>query len=181
MKRAILAPAELGGAALSELKHWLAIQTTHEDEALVRLIRAALDICEAFTGVMPLAATCEEVIAATPDWQTLATRPVHAITGVEGILSDGARLVLPVDAYEVDISPDGSGLVRVNRPGAAGRMAVRFAAGLAPGWGSLPDGLRQGIIRLATHQYRERDDGGAAQPPAAVTALWRPWRRMRII
>lgn len=181
MKRAILAPAELGGAALSELKHWLAIQTTQEDEALVRLIRAALDMCEAFTGAMPLAATCEEIIPASRDWHGLTTRPVHAITGVEAIRTEGTRSALPVDAYDVDITADGCGVVRVSQPGAAGRIAVRFAAGLAPGWGSLPDGLRHGIIRLAAHQYRERDDGAAAQPPAAVAALWQPWRRMRII
>jgi uncharacterized phiE125 gp8 family phage protein len=68
----------------------------------------------------------------------------------------------------------------VNRGGAA-RIAVRFAAGLAPEWAGLPDGLRHGVVRLAADGYRRRDgDGPGAQPPAAVAALWRPWRRLSV-
>ena len=39
--------------------------------------------------------------------------------------------------------------------------------------------LRHGIVRLAAHQYRERDEG-AAVLPAAVIALWRPYRMVRL-
>ena len=54
-------------------------------------------------------------------------------------------------------------------------------AGLAADWAGLPDGLRHGVIRLAAHHYRERDAASAAaSPPAAVAALWRPWRAMRL-
>ena len=60
MKRAIVTPAEMAGAALDELKSWLAITTTRDDACLVTLLHAALDMCEAFTGLMPLAAICEE-------------------------------------------------------------------------------------------------------------------------
>ena len=49
---------------------------------------------------------------------------------------------------------------------------------VAPGWDALPEALRQGIFRLAAHQHRERENSGAApQPPAAVAALWQPWRQ----
>ena len=180
MKRAILAPAELGGAALDELKQWLAITTSHEDAVLTGLLAASLDLCEAFTGTMPLSATCEEVLPAKPGWQWLATRPVQAITGVEGIPAEGPRFALASDAYELDIDPDGTGQLRIARQGSAGRIAIRFVAGLAPGWGSLPDGLRHGIIRLAAEQFRERDAAPRETPPAAIAALWRPWRRLRL-
>ena len=71
--------------------------------------------------------------------------------------------------------------MRVSNPGAAGRIAVRFVAGLAPGWNGLPESLRHGVIRLAAHQHRMRESSTADPiPPAAVTALWRPWRRMRL-
>jgi uncharacterized phiE125 gp8 family phage protein len=71
--------------------------------------------------------------------------------------------------------------VRIARQGAAGRVAVRFVAGLAPDWAGLPDALRHGVVRLAAEAYRQRDDPGPApQPPSAVAALWRPWRRMRV-
>jgi uncharacterized phiE125 gp8 family phage protein len=71
--------------------------------------------------------------------------------------------------------------VKVLRAGTAARVAVRFTAGLAADWSGLPDGLRQGVLRLAAAQYREREtDGPPPGPPAAVAALWRPWRRMRL-
>lgn len=180
MRRAILAPAELGGAALGELKSWLAFTTSAEDALLTGLLGAAVEACEGFTGAMPLQQTCEEVHTASPGWQRLRTAPVQAITGVEGIPAEGPRFAMPSGAYELELEADGSGMVRVTRQGAAGRIAVRFVAGLAPGWGSLPEGLRHGIVRLAAHLYRERDAADPVQPPAAVTALWGPWRRMRL-
>ncbi|MGB7373359.1 head-tail connector protein [Pontixanthobacter sp.] len=180
MRRVILAPAELGGAALSELKQWLAIQTSQEDAMLIGLLRSAADLCEAFTGTMPLSATCEEIIPATRSWHPLSTRPVHAITGVEAIPAGRPRYALAVTAYEIDLAADGTGLVRVLAPSTDAAVAVRLVAGLAPGWGSLPDGIRRGIIRMAAQCYRQRDGGDAVSPPAAVSALWRPWRRTRL-
>lgn len=180
MKRAILAPAELGGAALDELKQWLAITTPHDDAVLTGLLAASLDLCEAFTGTMPLTATCEEILPAMPGWQCLSTRPVQAITGIDAIPAEGPRFMMAGDAYELEIDADGTGKVQIARQGAAGRIAVRFVAGLAPGWGSLPDALRHGVIRLAAEQFRERDSAPRDTPPAAVAALWRPWRRLRL-
>ena len=181
MKRAIITPAVLAGAALGELKDWLAITTPRDDAALTQLLRAALEMCEAFTGQMPLAATCEEVLPAAACWQALATRPVLAITGIEGIPAEGARFALAPADYAIELVADGSALVRVPRQGAAGRVAVRFTAGMAAGWADLPDGIRHGALRLAAHHYRQRDGSAAAPvPPAAVAALWRPWRLMRL-
>jgi len=63
-----------------------------------------------------------------------------------------------------------------------GRMAVRFTAGMAATWSGLPESLRQGILRLAAHHYSMRSNEAAeSAPPAAVAALWRPWRRLRLI
>lgn len=180
MQRTIVAPAELPPAALAELKQWLALRTDADDAALAAQLRVALEMCEGFTGALPLAALCEEVLPATGEWQALATRPVLAIAGVEAIPAEGARFALPPDAYEIDIAADGRGLVRVQRQGAAGRIAVRFTAGLTPAWELLPEGLRHGVVRLAAHHWRMRDSGADAGPPAAVAALWRPWRRVRL-
>ena len=181
MTRAIIVPPMPSPEALGELKQWLALTGSREDAALERLIGAALELCEGFTGQLPLEATCEEVLGATAAWQPLATRPVHAILAVEGIPAEGARFALAADAYAIDLDPDGGARIRVTSPGIAGRIAVGFVAGLAPNWNGLPDSLRHGVIRLAAHQHRARESNAAdAVPPAAVTALWRPWRRMRL-
>lgn len=181
MQRAIIAPAALAPAALDELKAWLGISSGAEDAALAALLRASLDMCEGFTGTMPLAGTFEEIVSAASDWQVLATRPVQAITLIQGIPAEGARFTLSADALAIELEPDGSARVRTLQPGAAGRIAVRFVAGLAADWAALPDALRHGVMRLAAAQYRMRDRGdGDPVPPAAVAALWRPFRRMRL-
>ena len=181
MKRAIITPSPLAPAALAELKQWLGISIAVDDVLLTALLRMALETCEDLTGIMPLQAVCEEVLPITGDWQLLNTRPVQAITQVDGLPAEGARFALPVGSYQIDLDADGQGRVRVTTPGAAGRITVRFAAGLAPDWASLPEALRHGVLRLAAHQHRQREgDGAGPLPPAAVAALWRPWRRVRL-
>ncbi len=182
MKRAIITPAVLPPAALAELKDWLGITTSADDAQLFALLQASLDLCEDFTGLMPVQQACEEVLPASADWQALGTRPVQAITALAGIPAEGARFALAVGAYEIELDADGAGLVRVTNQGSAGRVAVSFTAGIAADWASMPEALRHGVLRLAAHQYRGREDGAAslAMPPAAVAALWRPWRRLRL-
>lgn len=179
MKRAIVTPAVLPGSALAELKQWLGITTAHDDALLTNLLEAALDICEAFTRLMPVEAECEELLAARSGWLPLSTRPVQAITGVEAVANDGTRSAFSADSYGIELDADGTGRVRLLKRGNATRIAVRFTAGLAPDWAALPEPLRHGIVRLAAHQHREREGSGASPlPPAAIAALWRPWRLM---
>jgi uncharacterized phiE125 gp8 family phage protein len=181
MKRAILTPVEPTPAALADLKDWLGIAATRDDAQLADLLRAALETCEAFTGIVPLGVSCEEVLPVCAGWQQLAARPVQAITQVAMLDIAGARTPLAPNAYSLDLSADGVGSVRLNAPARRGRLVVTFTAGLAPDWDSLPEGLHHGIMRLAAYQYRERDgttDGPA--PPASVAALWRPWRLLRL-
>jgi uncharacterized phiE125 gp8 family phage protein len=181
MQRAIITPYSLAPAALAELKDWLGISVSADDAALTTLLRTSLDLCESFTGTMPLVQTCEEILPITSVWQELTTRPAQAITAVQGIPAEGARFTLPVSDYALDLTADGAGRVRVISQGAAGRIAVRFSAGLAADWTALPEALRHGVLRLAAHQYRNREgDGAGPLPPAAVAALWRPWRRLRV-
>lgn len=183
MNRVILTPAALPSSALAELKQWLGITLAGDDAPLTALLFATLDLCEGFTGQMPIEAECEEVLPACPGWQSLSTRPVQAITTVEGIGPDGVRFALDAESYEIELEADGTGRVRLPSfaPsfGGPARVAVRFTAGLAPDWDALPAALRHGVLRLAAHQHRQRESEDAA-PPTSVVALWRPWRRMRL-
>lgn len=181
MNRVILSPAALPSSALAEVKQWLGITTARDDAVLAELLAAALETCEAFTGQLPLEAACEEVLPAGPGWRCLSTRPVLSIDAVEGLWADGTRFALATGAYEIELEADGSGRVRLPFPGTETRVAVRFTAGLAPDWDTLPNSIRHGLIRLAAHQHRERESSGAGPlPPASVAALWRPWRRLRL-
>lgn len=111
-------------------------------------------------------------------WQRLGIGGVTAIESVEGLPADGAAFAMPVDAYGIDIDAHGEGWVRVGAPGAAGRVRITFGAGAAAGWGDLPPPLAQGAVLLIAHLFEHRETDAA--PPAAVSALWRPWRRVRL-
>ncbi|WP_068076090.1 head-tail connector protein [Novosphingobium lentum] len=186
MKRAIIAPPALSPAALDELKAWLGVTTTGDDAELIALLRTALELCEGFTGRMPLLSTCEDVLPGCAGWQALSVRPVQTIAGVAALAPDGTRSAVSAAGYELDLDAEGGGRVRLLVPISvatlSSRIVVTFTAGLAPTWDSLPDAIRHGVIRLAAHHHTNRDAGaGAAEPPATVAALWRPWRRVRVL
>lgn len=182
MERIIVQPPVTGAAALAELKHWLGISRPAEDAALVALLEASLAICEAFTGKAPLAQTVEEVIAPVSGWQELTSRPVRDVTGAALIAADGTRetLAIPGDTFELRITD--SAYVQLLRPLEGRGVALRLVVGIADDWEQVPAALRHGIIRLAAHHYRDRDRDTKASvaPPACVTALWRPWRSVRL-
>lgn len=187
MKRVIIAPAALPAAALVELKQWLGVNSTRDDALLASLLDAAIDLCESYTGIRPIDAECEEIAPVRPalwgdGWQSLSTRPVSGITGVDAIADDNGRTPLPIENYAIELDADGTGRFRILNAGTTRRVAVRYRAGLAPEWDDLPEPLKQGIVRLAAHHHRSRESGsGDVAPPAAVAALWQPWRRMRLL
>jgi uncharacterized phiE125 gp8 family phage protein len=166
---------------LAEVKAYLRIDGVEEEALLGGLIRTATALCEAFTGQTLLARPVMEMAPASESWRRLSRTPVRAITTVEGVpAAGGGGLALPGDAYAVDIDAAGDGWVRVSAPGTARRVLVRYEAGMATDWNGVPEPLRQGVVRLVAHLHAHRDAAGEAGPPAAVAALWRPYRRMRL-
>lgn len=178
MMRLIITPPELSGGALAALKEWLAITTAGEDALLLRLLASAHEVCERFTGLVPLACTLRETQPAAAAL-ALAARPVRGVTGVSLVDRAGAASALPAAGWAAAIGADGSALVSLAVPPAEGHVAVTFTAGIAGSWAEVPPALADGIVRLAAHAYRTRGDV-AAEPPAAVAALWRAWRKLRL-
>ena len=164
--------------AIAEAKAYARIEGNGEDELVARLVASAIELCEQFTGQALLARSFSQVLPASGCWTRLGVAPVRAITAVEGLSGTGDGTPLQVQDYAIDIDASGEGWVRVTRPGAE-RLRVSFEAGLAADWAAVPDALRHGVLRLAAHLFMER--GETTSPvPAAVNALWRPWRRMRL-
>lgn len=180
----MLKMAELGAADLIAARDQVKVQAriglANEDALVTQLARTAFSLCEAFCGQALILRDAQEVIAVRSGWQRLSAAPVTAITAVDGLPGEGAAFRLPVDRYAIDIDEDGIGRVRVIDAGIAGRLRVGYAAGLAAAWADLPAPLAQGIVCLAAHLYAHRSDAAEAAPPAAVAALWRPWRRLEI-
>ncbi len=172
-------PVAPGAAALAEAKAHLRIVGADEDALVLRLLASAAGLCEAFTGQVLIRRQFSELLPRNQIWQRLGRTPVAAITGVEEANVDGSAVAIGAADYAIDIDANGDGWVRVLRAG-SGRVRVRYEAGMAADWGGVPEALRQGALRLAAHLYTHRAAAGDEGPPAAVTALWRPWRRMRL-
>ncbi len=180
MQRTVIAPADLGGQALEELKRWLGISRPHEDTLLVDLLHASLGLCEAFIGQSPVEQTVEETAASVSDIYDLKSRPVTGFVSAASIASDASRTVLAVDAIEFTIDGVGSARLKLKQDTSSAAIAVSVRAGIAQDWASLPEALRQGMIRLAAFHYRDREQGQGTVPPASVAALWRPWRLVQL-
>ena len=168
-----------GAGALAEAKAFLRVEGPGEDTLIGKVVGSAVELCEQFTGEVLLQRIFRERLRADGSWTKLGRRPVRAILGVEGI-DGGSSVALLAGTYSTDIDADGAGWVRVIGPGTASQIRVTSSCGIAQDWGGIPEPLRQGIIRLAAHLYTHRSAAGDPGPPAAVTALWRPYRRLRL-
>lgn len=162
-----LGPADRA-RALGAVKARLRLVATDEDALIVAMTETALGLAERVVGQALIARPMAHALPAdTAGWQPLAARPVRSIDAV----TDPAGVALPVGDYAVDIDPDGSGWVRMS---SARPARVSFTAGLASDWDALPPALRDGAAMLAAHLFDDRT--GQAPIPAAVSALWRPFR-----
>jgi len=163
--------------SMAEAQAYARVETGEEEALLAGLVRTASALCESFTGQVLVARPFEEVLPPGGGWQRLGLTPVRAIEEVAVLAADGSAAVLGAGDFEIDIDSRGDGWVRVaNRDR---KVRVRGQAGLANEPNGVPEPLRQGILRLIAHLFAARD-GGGGEPPAAVTALWRPYRRMRL-
>ena len=175
-----LSPPPFAAEAVVAAKTYLRIEQGEDDGLIANLLTAAVRHVEGFTNLLILRRAGIDRLAVSGAWQRLGVTPVHAITGVTGLPTQGNAFVLPVESYALDIDGSGDGWIRVSQPGAAVRVDVTVDAGLAAGWADLPEPLRLAILRLTGHLYTYRDMASDLGPPAAVAALIRPWRRMRL-
>jgi uncharacterized phiE125 gp8 family phage protein len=163
---------------LSEAQAYVRIETGEEEAVLAGLIRTASGLCEAFINQIVIARDFAVDLPSSGAWERLPITPVRSITGVQSVdLADVATAV-PSDNYTVDIDFAGDGWVRLAQASGS-RIRVSGRAGIADDENGVPEPIRQGVLRLVAHLFTSRDgDGG--EPPAAVTALWRPYRRTRL-
>lgn len=167
-------PAAALAAARDAAKAHLRIAGSAEDDVLTAHAATALALCEAFTGTSLVTREWQEMLPADRGWRRLGMTPVVAIHSV----SDAGGAGMPAGSYAIDLDAVGQGWVRVTAPGGTRLVRVGYRAGLAADWAALPAAIAQGVVLLAVHLFEARATGGA--PPAAVVALWRPWRRVRL-
>lgn len=163
-------PTSVVADLVAAARGYLRLADSVEGALLARLAAAAVETAEAFCGVVFVQRPFTATLPGAAGWQRLPVRPVTAIGAVA---RDGAALA--VDAYAVDVDADANGWVRA----AAGPVSVSYTAGLATSFATVPAAVAQGMVALTAHLFEARD--GVLLPPAAVAALWRPFRTMRLM
>ena len=165
--------------SLAAVQAYVRVETGEEEALLAGLVRSASALCEQFIGHWLMQRAFTQTLVAGGGWQKLGPRPVQAINGVDMVMDDGSLAALDAAEYAIDIDASGAGWVRLTGVGTARRIAVNGTAGMASDPNDVPEPVRQGIIRLTAHLFAHRDSE-PADPPAAVTALWRPYREVRL-
>lgn len=169
----------LPAVTLSEAQAYVRIETGEEEAVLAGLIRTATALCEAFLNQVLIARDFALTMPVSAKWERLPLGPVQSIGGVDIVDGSGVAKTLPTAMYAIDVDAAGDGWVRIDGQAGAATVVVNGMAGMAADQSGVPEPIRQGILRLVAHMFAARD-GGGGEPPAAVTALWRPYRRMRV-
>lgn len=169
----------LPAVTMSEAQAYVRIETGEEEAVLAGLIRTASALCESFLNQVVIARDFSIDLPASSCWERLSVTPVRSIGSVEALDSAGLATPLSASGFAVDIDSSGDGWVRVAEPIEAPRIRVHGSVGIAGQANDVPEPIRQGVLRLVAHLFSSRD-GAGGDPPAAVTALWRPYRRMRL-
>lgn len=170
----------LGGAMLDEAKAYLRIEHDTEDAPLGGIILAAIGYAEAFTRMVLIRRQVRETVPTASVWRRLGAAPVTALASVTGLPADGGGFVMLPAHYAFDIGASGDAHFRTVQAGAAGRAELVYTAGMAASWSDLPEALRLGILRMTAHLHLHRDAPDDAGPPAAVTTLLAPYRRIKL-
>ena len=164
---------------LSEAQAYVRIETGEEEALIAGLIRTASGICEAFINQVVVARDFKLNLPASGAWERLPITPIRAMDSVEAVDVAGDATPIDSNAFMLDVDFAGDGWVRMTLSADVSRVRVSGRAGMADDENGVPEPIRQGVLRLVAHLFTSRDaDGG--EPPAAVTALWRPYRRMRL-
>lgn len=171
--------AALPAVTMSEAQAFVRIETGEEEALLAGMVRSASALCEAFLNQVVIVRDYAVEVEAGERWTRLPLTPVRSIVAVEGVKADGTSVVLDPAAYAIDVDAQGDGWIRVERDPGVRRLRVSGSAGMASDSNAVPEPIRHGVLRLVAHLFAARDDSGG-EVPAAVTALWRPYRRMRM-
>lgn len=171
-------PEAVVAAAAEAVRAYLRGGASEADGLVEQMAASAIALFEAFAGRVLIVRECRETVPSDARWRRLESTPVRSISAVEGLPAEGPAFVMPAGGYAVDLDASGDGWVRVTLAGVAGRVRMTLTAGDCADWGAVPGPIAQGIVLLAAHMIEGRS--AEDTPPAAVSALWRPYRRMRI-
>lgn len=169
-------------ASVPEARGQARVDTTSEDDVLLRLLTAATDHVDGWNGVLGRCLEAQSWEIGLPRFPAgpvivLPLGPVDSVTSIVYLDEAEAEQTLAVSVYEVDANPVEARIVLADGerwPATAetvNAVRVRWVAGTGT-----PPAIKQAILELVAYWYDHREGQGAI-PDGIMAKLW-PWRRL---
>lgn len=194
----IVPPAALP-ISLAELKAQTRVNFADEDALMLGYIRAAVEMCENFTGLGFITQTWTQTFSSFPTTSTgallLRRRPLQEILSVNYLDGAGADTVLGTTIYRAagigaDRSPssiwlsDGSSWPTI-LPSTLEAVTVTYTVGFGDDHNFVPELIRQAVMMAAATWFNFREDvvqGQSVQElPFNSKVLLLDWRELPVV
>ncbi|MCX7973745.1 MAG: head-tail connector protein [Candidatus Aminicenantes bacterium] len=172
--------------SLEEAKAYLKVDTTDDDMLIASLISVAEATIEKFTGRKLLTSEFAYMLDMAGDIILIPYSPLQEITKIETVASSGAVTDVSSEIYEVDISRDQVGRIRL-KPGNSwpdhrcfASFIIRGRAGYGDTPDKVPSPLKVAILVALAILYENRGAVESQKLQDAISALCWPYRVLRI-
>lgn len=171
---------------LAELKTWLRVDVTTDDDLLARLLKGAAARIDGPDGIgyAMLSQTWRLTLDAFPHTIQLPGAPVKSVTSITYIDSDGTEQTLAAEDYRVDVGTDPAriepayGKSWPSTRHVIGAVKVDYVLGEADA-ADVPADLIDAVCLLVGHRYEHREAAGEnmSELPLGVEWLLKDYRR----
>jgi uncharacterized phiE125 gp8 family phage protein len=189
MRRFITVLPSVEPLVLADVKRWLRVDHTQDEDLIIGLIKAARERIEARTGRSLLAQSWRIVLDQWPaDGRViLPVMPVLSVTSVRVVDINGAFIALATEQFALDQSDDPPVLAIAN-PIPVQRPRNGIEIDVVAGYGTTPEqcpqSLQQAMILLVMEMHARRGPDPAVATPdnfsASFERLIAPYRSIRL-
>lgn len=172
---------------IAEARAYLRLDGEDDDAVVAACVTAARQACESFTGRSLISQSWQLYLDRWPEGAVVLPRPpLQTVTAINVYDSDGAATALDPGDFWVDGAGAPARLIAKSstvlpQPGRRlGGIEITYDAGYGPGWNDVPQALRQGMLMAVADFYEHRSAETASGLPAAIAALWQPYRVVRL-
>jgi uncharacterized phiE125 gp8 family phage protein len=185
----LITPPATEPVTLAEAKLYLRVDTPDEDQLIQSFLAAARLMVEAQARRMLITQGWRLVLDRWPSDGVLRLplSPLIALIAARVYDANGAAQAVGLAAFSADQASDPPCLrviAPVPQPGRiTGGIEIDISIGYGPSSATVPEALRQAVLRLAARWFENRGDlsfGQSPVPPADVLALVAPYRRARL-
>jgi len=165
--------------SLSEVKNYLKIDTSDDDDLISDIIKAARQLCEGYTRRAFITQTWNMIFDAVGSEVRLPRPPIQSVEKISVIDEDGNSSEVSSDIYVVETAENSKGRIRL-KPGCSwpshrgfGSFIVEYKAGYGDSASDVPEGIKQGILQLIAALYENR--GVVEEIPEVVKVVLEPY------